>query len=132
MELTYSQAKEQIISALLRNAVLHESGRFSEIEESYDSIHDSLPSSAGPEFGKLYVALTFWDGWIDASNHDWMYYEGMSAEDWPRLARLIAADLQADREITGDVVRKHFDRRDDPPGLLRRMISRLFPDRTER
>lgn len=57
---------------------------------------------------KIFIALQFWDGWIDASNHDWQYYEPIMAADWPMMAREIAMALRADREITNPVVLDRF------------------------
>ncbi len=109
MGLRYSEAKQDMISGLLQAASEHEAARLSQIEAPYDTLDERLPRDTGSEFDKLFIALNFWDGWIDARNHDWHYYEGIGAEDWPRLARSIVEDLKADREISDELVRKHFD-----------------------
>jgi hypothetical protein len=75
----------------------------------YDQLDAQLPRNAGPDCDKLHVALEFWDGWIDARNHNWLYYPGVAADDWPRLARGIADDLQQDRDITDERVLERFD-----------------------
>src|SRR5581483_3994854 len=123
MILSYSEAKQAMISGLLQAASEHEAGRLSEIELSYDTLDANLPRDAGPEFDQLFIALNFWDGWIDARNHDWQYYEGIRAEHWPRLARSIVEDLKAGREITDELVRKHFDFKNqvDEPGIFKRL-----------
>ena len=128
MSLSYSEAKQDLISGLLQAAAAHEAGHLSGIENSYDKLDAKLSRNVGPEFDKLFIALRFWDGWIDARNHDWQYYEGIRAEDWPRLARSIIADLQGDREITDEVVRKRFDFKSqaEKPSILRRLVGSLL------
>ncbi|HXV97351.1 MAG TPA: hypothetical protein VEC93_02940 [Anaerolineae bacterium] len=125
MELSYTEAKQIMIDALLRSASKHEAGLFVEIDYSYDTLDSELPRNDKPEFDKLFIALNFWDGWIDARNHDWKYYEGIRAEDWPRLARNIVADLDADQEITDELIRSHFDFRSriKHPGILKNFIQ---------
>ena len=125
MTLSYSEARQEVIKGLLLAAAAHESGRLALIETEYDSVESILYINNAPESPGLSVALNFWDGWIDARNHDWQYYEGITAEDWPRLARGIAADLEADREITDEVIRGHFDLKLQArePGIFRRLIG---------
>ena len=128
MILSYSEAKQAMISGLLQAASEQEASRLSEIERSYDTIDANLPRDAGPEFDKLFIALNFWDGWIDARNHDWQYYEGIRAEDWPQLAKRIVDDLKADREISDELVRKHFDFKNqvNEPGIFKRLAGILL------
>jgi hypothetical protein len=128
MHLTYLEANRAMISGLLQAASEQEAGRLSEIEQFFDTLDERLPRDAGPEFDQLFIALNFWDGWIDARNHDWKYYEGIRAEDWPQLAKRIVEDLKADREITDEVVRKHFDFKNqvDEPGILKRLTGSLL------
>jgi hypothetical protein len=96
----YQQAKQQMISALMKSAEEHHAGRLEQIEDGYEDLDIALPRNGGPEFDKLLNALYFWDCWIDARNHNWRQYDGVEADDWPRLAMLIVADLEADQEIT--------------------------------
>lgn len=74
---------------------------------------------------------SFWDGWIDARNHDWLYYEGIDKEDWPRHARAVAACLRSGRTPEDSTLRKHFDRPPRKPILERAagMLLRRAPDR---
>ena len=128
VNLSYSEAKQHMINALIRAADAHENARLAEVDVSYDNLDGELPRNVGPEFDKLFLALSFWDGWIDARNHDWEYYKGIRAEDWPRLARGIVADLEADREITDELVRSHFDFKNEGqrPGMFRRLSEFLL------
>jgi hypothetical protein len=124
IDLNYVEAKKQITDSLLRCAEAHEAGRLADIEEGFDAVDRALPRGREPEFDKLHVALNFWDGWIDASNHNWKYYEGINAEDWPRLARQLAATLKEDQETTDVLIKQHFDFRNRSRRL--NMWQRLF------
>jgi hypothetical protein len=95
----YQHAKKQMISALLKCVEAQNAGRLDEIEAGYDELDFGLPRNSGPEFQKLIDALIFWDCWIDARNHYWEIHEGLQEDDWPILATLIVADLEAEREI---------------------------------
>ena len=110
MTLSYQEGTQEMIKVLLEAAAAHEAGRLAliEIPASYDLLDFGLPRDAGPEFDKLLVALEFWGCWIDSRNHNWQYYDGIGVNDWPRLARKIVADLEADREITDGVVLARF------------------------
>lgn len=131
IQLTYGEAKQQIIEVLLRCAAEHDSGRLvgldPAINNRFDDFDSALPRSAGPEFDKLIIAFEFWAGWLDSSIHDWKFYDGIKSDDWPRLARLVAADLEADREISDPLVLSHFGPKEqvNGPGFLER-LKRLF------
>jgi hypothetical protein len=109
MSLTYTEARQALIVGLLHAASEQEAGHLAGIEPLFDAIDAELPLGEGAEFDKLVIALHFWDGWIDARNHDWHYYKGISGGNWPRLARSIVADLEADQEISNKTVLKQFD-----------------------
>lgn len=117
-----------MINELRRSADAHEAGQIWQIDGSYDQLQsDILTDNPGPEFDKLKIALEFWAGWIDSRNHDWKFYEGIKAPDWPQLARLIVNDLTADRETVDERVRRHFDYRirEERPGILQRLAALL-------
>jgi hypothetical protein len=107
--LTYDQARDALINALLEDAAAHEAERYDEIGRRFDNLEHRFPTGAGPELAKLRIALTFWDGWIDARNLGWQTTRGIQQSSWSKLARLVAADLAADREITDVQVRGRFD-----------------------
>ena len=137
MTLSYQEGTREMIKALLQAAAAHEAGRLAliEIPASYDLLDFGLPRGEGPEFDrfdKLLIALEFWGGWIDSRNHNWQYYDGIGADDWPRLARKIVADLEADREITDGVVLARFDfriLRAGKPGIFQRLAGILHRKR---
>jgi hypothetical protein len=125
--MTYHELRDRFATALEGAALSHERGVPSGIETGYDELDVLLPRGQGPEYDKLHVALHFWDGWIDARNHDWMYYEGIEERDWPHLARVIATDLRADREIQDERVLIRFELRSVSagPSLWSRIMARL-------
>jgi hypothetical protein len=125
---TYLEAKKYIIENLARDINLHLSGNFKNIGTNFEVFDENLPRSGGPEFNKLFVAFNFWDGWIDARNHDWQYYKGITKADWPKLAQIIIEDIKSDREITDNSILYHFDLR---PGksIFQRLKAKVFPER---
>jgi hypothetical protein len=125
--LTYPEAKQALIGGLARDADAHESGRYRDIGGSFDELDANLPHDGGPEFDRLLIALAFWEGWIDARNHDWLYYDGIGQADWPVLARRMVESLAEDREITEPSILAHFDFRARQPreGRLKSLLARL-------
>jgi len=107
--MTYHAAREAIAEQLLGDATAHENARFDEIGRRFDTLERAFPYGSNRELVKLRIALTFWDGWIDARNRGWQTTRGIQPNEWPALARGIAADLVADREITDARARSHFD-----------------------
>jgi len=107
--MSYEQAKEYLITSLLRDAEAHEQGRYNAIDQGFEEFDHGLPRDRDRKFDKLFIAFNFWDGWIDARNHDWRYYKPIMQSDWPRLARLIIEDIRADREIIDPIIVDRFD-----------------------
>ena len=106
--MTYAIARDTLVRHLRADAAAHEAEQDDAIGRSFDGVEHRFPRGDAPELGRLHVALTFWDGWVNARNHG--FPSGpIRAADWPRLARTVAADLEADRDITNEVVLKHFD-----------------------
>jgi hypothetical protein len=107
--LSYTAARDQLVDQLLRDAMAHEAERYDEVGRRFDSVERVLPHGGEPELGKLRVALTFWDGWIDARDSGWRSEDGIAKTDWPLLARIVAADLEGDRDVTDARVVTRFD-----------------------
>ncbi|RKY15560.1 MAG: hypothetical protein DRQ55_19365 [Planctomycetota bacterium] len=108
---TYDQAKAFVIQHLAEDADHHDLLDFPRIGEHFDEFDYNLPRGAGAQFEKLHVALTFWDSWQDARNHDWQYYPKIKREDWPRLAQSIVADVSADRDIQNQLILELFGKK---------------------
>jgi hypothetical protein len=125
--LTYTEAKQALIDKLSRDAVAHESGRYRDIGGAFDELDANLPRDGGPEFDQLLIALAFWEGWIDARNHDWLYYDEIGRDDWPVLARRMVESMAEAREITEPSILRHFDFRARQPreGRLKSLLTRL-------
>ena len=125
--LSYAEAKQIVIDGFTHDADAHESGRYGDIGRGFDELDAGLPRDGGAEFHKLFIALAFWDGWIDARNHDWRYYEGIYESDWPVLAKRIIASVAEEQEITEPVVLRHFDFRESQPreGRLKSLLGRF-------
>lgn len=116
----YDEARVRMADFLEKNAA----GYSTSPRNGYDDMDGALPRSVGAEWTKVFIALSFWDGWIDASNHEWRYYDPIGQNDWPELAREIAGDLRCDREITNPEVLKRFGPRTRVPLVNR--IKALF------
>jgi hypothetical protein len=106
--LSYTAARDTLIEELRSDAVAHEAENFDAIGRRFDGIEHRFPTGTAPELGRLHIALAFWDGWVDARNNGWPRGPIALAE-WPGLARRVAADLAADREISDPTVLARFD-----------------------
>ena len=106
--LTYAAARDTLVAQLRADARVHAAGRYDEIGRRFDWLEHQFPTGTAPELGRLHIALTFWDGWIDARNNGWPR-GSIALADWPVLAESVAADLANDREISSAPVLAHFD-----------------------
>lgn len=106
--MTYTAARDALVQHLRQDAAAHEAERYDAIGRRFDNVEHHFPRGTAPELGRLHVALTFWDGWIDARNHGWPRGPIALAE-WPGFGRNVAADLEADRDISDPVVLARFD-----------------------
>lgn len=122
--LTKATARDAIVAALLRDAAAHEAGHYREIGSAYNDLDGTVPRGDDPDLRAVFVALRFWDGWIDARNHNWLYYDPVREEDWPRLARAVARDLAGGWTITDPIVLSHFD--PQPRSPLWERLKALF------
>jgi hypothetical protein len=104
----YSAARDALVAELLSDAGAHEAGRYDSIGRRFDAIEHRFPTGTDPELARLHIALSFWDGWIDARNNGWPRGP-IALEEWPVLARRVAADLRADQEISDATVLTRFD-----------------------
>jgi hypothetical protein len=121
---TYKEAKEYLINNLTRDVERHLNRDFDAIGDGFGHFDTMLPRNNDPNYIKLHIALNFWDGWQDARNHDWHYYEGIRTSDWPNLAKIIIQNLKNDEEITNDSILKHFNLR-PRQGIIKK-IKKIF------
>jgi hypothetical protein len=125
--LTYLTARDALVSHLREDAAAHEAGRVDAVGRRFDAVERGLPRGNAPELTRLRVALTFWDGWIEARNGGWPSSMDIARAEWPQLARLIANDLADDREITDPRVLARFDVGANPSlgGRVQTLAARL-------
>lgn len=91
---TPTEADQLLAAALLEAVCAHESGEYDQIASRYDDLLGELLPNQDLSERRFTIAAAFWDGWGDASNHDWQYYRGIRKDDWPELARHVAGHLQ--------------------------------------
>jgi hypothetical protein len=106
--LTYDTTRDTLVEQLRADAADHEAERYDAIGRRFDRLEHEFPTGTAPELGRLHIALTFWDGWIDARNNGWPRGP-IALADWPVLARRVADDLAADRDIADPMVLSRFD-----------------------
>ena len=106
--MTYAEARDALVTHLLHDADAHDAENYDAIGRRFDAVEYRFPRGTEPELGRLHIALAFWDGWVHARNHGWPPGP-IGLADWPRLARAVAADLQADRDLASADVLTHFD-----------------------
>src|ERR1041385_7671814 len=106
--LTYAAARDTLVQQLRSDARAHRAGDYDEVGRRFDRVEHEFPIGTAPELAKLHIALTFWDGWIDARNNGWPRGP-IATSEWPVLAEAVADELAADKEITLPVVLARFD-----------------------
>lgn len=106
--MTSADYEDSLAGALLADADAHARNRFDDIGERYDDVLTELLPFKDRWTPRVSLAFRFWDGWVDARNHDWQYYRGIARDDWPRLARVIARSLQEGVELTDPELMAHF------------------------
>jgi hypothetical protein len=108
MTMTYPEARDALVMNLRHDADAHEAENYDAIGRRFDAVEYRFPRGTEPELGRLHIALAFWDGWVHARNHGWPAGP-IGIGEWPGLARAVAADLQADRDLATEEVLAHFD-----------------------
>lgn len=106
---TYATARDAIAAHLRQDADAHERERYDEIGRRFDALEHAFPRGNEAGLSRLRTAMVFWDAWIDARNHGWQVTSGIQPSEWPVLARAVADDLAADREISNPRVREQFE-----------------------
>jgi hypothetical protein len=114
-----------VASALRQDAAAQDAGKFDVIGERYDDVYGEVLSLCSEYPDTIATGFTFWDWWTDARNHDWQYYEGITRNDWPRLARHVADSVEAGRPISDAVLIRRFERarRPGPLARLKRLLG---------
>jgi hypothetical protein len=107
--LSYGNARNSLVGELLKDASAHEAGRYDDIGRGFDGLEREFPHGAEPQLTRLRIALSFWDGWIDARDRRWPAGGTIDKGEWPMLARRIASELAQDAEISDARVAARFD-----------------------
>jgi len=106
--MNYSEARDSLVTNLRLDSTAHEAGQYDAVGRRFDWLEHRFPRGTAPELNKLHIALTFWDGWVHSRNHGWPVGP-IGFDEWPRLARSVADDVAADREISDAKVLANFD-----------------------
>jgi hypothetical protein len=119
---SYEDARATLISTLKREVAFHRAKEYGSLGESFDLVDSQLPRNSDTEFNKLFLAFNFWEGWLDACEHDWFYYEPISENDWPNYADIIISDLENNCDTQNSILIEKFAVK--PPQIS--ILSRLF------
>lgn len=106
-------ARDVIVRGLKAALVAHDEHRVHNIGDGRDEA-----AALEHDDARLSIALNLWEGWSDSAAHNWLYYDGMKADDWPRLARVVIDALERDRPID-DAKLNAFARSRAPSGISR-------------
>ena len=99
-----------VATALRRDADAHDAGAVDSVGESYDDVLAEVLPLWNEAGGTIGMAFRFWDAWVKARNNDWPNSSGIAREDWPRLARHIAAALEMHNTVSEPVLERFADR----------------------
>jgi hypothetical protein len=113
-------ARDAVIQGLEAALIAHREGRVLDIHDGWDEA-----AALDRDDSRLSIALNFWECWADAGAHQWRYYEGLSADDWPRLANVVVVSLEQDLEIVDPELLRHFAPRPCEPSKVSRLIDRV-------
>jgi|SRR5687767_1554516 hypothetical protein len=106
--MTYLEARDALVMQLRQDATAHDAEQYDAVGRRFDALEHRFPTGTAVELGRLHIALTFWDGWVHARNHGWPPGP-IGIKEWPKLARAIADELAADRDISDAKVLTHFN-----------------------
>jgi hypothetical protein len=73
---------EIMAAALEAEAALQERGSVREIGENYDPTYGRILEINADYDESVAFAFTFWDNWVDASNHEWQYHDPIAEREW--------------------------------------------------
>ena len=132
MVLTSEAARQALAGYLLTDVAAQEASRDDAIGRKFDSFEHAFPEGDDASLIDLRMALTFWDAWIDARNHGWQPTAGIQKDEWATLARGIAADLTAQRDIADARVRDLFDARSPGRADRVKLLAGRLKGRAER
>ncbi len=119
------QARQNLIAALRKDCLAHEQGRFDDLGPLDQSLEEFFASADANGLREIRMAFNFWDSWLDERDHGFPnFYEGVTRDSWPSLARSIVAELEGGQPLTDPLVLPHFDWK--PTKKWKERISLLF------
>ena len=103
-----NEERQLAASGLARSADAHDRGDFHVIELEFDEFERHLSPDAAAISDDVLLAFSFWDAWVDSSNHSWKFYEPLHQSDWPLLARELASYLSGSSTILNPIMLEKF------------------------
>ena len=101
-----NDVRRRAAGILVRAAGTHERGDIWHIDDEFDDV-EAFILELGDVPTDLEVVRELISSWEDARNHDWLFHEPLKQGDFPRLARMLASDLENDRPVNPEL-NKHF------------------------
>ena len=89
-----SKEHEIMACALEAEATFQEKGQYQNLGIAIDPTYESILEATSTIDTSISFAFTFWDNWVDAANHEWLYHEPIKKKDWPNHAREIAQAIR--------------------------------------
>ena len=86
----------------------HEMKDYLSIADNIDNFETLLDEKDIHQGSLLHITLEFLSGWSDSTAHDWLYYEPLKKDDWPRMAKIILSNLKENKEITDPNILSEF------------------------
>ena len=120
---SYEEAKSALINILKRESMLHRTKQYGSLGETFDAVDAQLPRNSGSEFNKLFLAFNFWEGWLDACEHDWFFYEPITESDWPNYADIIISDLENNFDTQNSVLIEKFTIKPPRISILSKILA---------
>jgi hypothetical protein len=111
------KARLALIRGLRQALAAHREHRLFDIAEGWDEA-----AAVEHDDSRLSIALNLWEGWADSAAHQWQYYDGITADDWPRMASRILESLEQNRDIVDAELLKHFVPKPREPSALSRFV----------
>ena len=98
--------KSLLAHCLRRDADLHEAGEVWKVGEDFDDVEDEIRENEHDDEPNYHLCegLMFWDAWIDSRNHNFSHYKPLTKDDWPRLARKVAAIVESQGETDDEEI----------------------------
>lgn len=106
----YHHLRTTLANALTREVALAENGDSAKLGIGFRAIEQAIPRLLGGRWRKIYVALGFWDTWLAEAERGFPDNLFLRTAQWAPLARVVADDLLADRDISNAQVLGIADR----------------------